>query len=73
MITGDFGASGRSLHTLGMVNMWRRFYLLSDVVDPGRRAVAEVWSLGLPDPIWCKTPESRNTWNRKGTVFRITT
>jgi len=42
------------------------------VVDPGRRAVAEIWSLGLPDSIWCKTPESCNTWKRKATVFSVT-
>lgn len=33
-------------------------YLLSYVVDPGRRAVAEVRPLGVPDPVRSKTQES---------------
>lgn len=61
----------KSVRGLGMVNTQERFYLLSDVVDPGRRAVAEIRSLGLPDPVWRKTPESCNTWKRKAAVFIV--
>lgn len=61
----------KSVRGLGVVNTQERFYLLSDVVDPGRRAVAEIRSLGLPDPVWRKTPESCNTWKRKAAVFIV--
>lgn len=55
----------RSLCRLRVANTWEGFYLLGDVVDPGWRAVAKIRSLGFPDTIRCKTPESCNTCNRK--------
>lgn len=66
------GSWARSLYRLRAVNTWEGFYLLSDVVDPGWRAVAQIRSLGLPDTIRCKTPESCNTCNRKVAVFSVT-
>lgn len=66
------GSWARSLCRLRAVNTWEGFYLLSDVVDPGWRAVAQIRSLGLPDTIRRKTPESCNTCNRKVAVFSVT-
>lgn len=55
-----------------VVNTWEEFYLLSDVVDPGWRAVAKIRSLRFPDTIRRQTPESCNTCNRKVAVFSVT-
>lgn len=66
------GSWARSLCRLRVVNTWEGFYLLSDVVDPGWRAVAQIRSLGFPDTVRCKTPESCNTCNMKVTVFSVT-
>lgn len=55
-----------------VVNTWEMFYLLSDVVDPGWRAVAKIRSLGFPDTVRCEAPESCNTCNRKVAVLSVT-